>query len=148
VVGALLLFQLAAGYVLYLLRPQAMVIDSDSVMPVASYIRAHTRPGERVLVVSNQSEVIHFHADRLPISRFLYLEDAIVAYTRGRAVEEIHEALTRVPPRLAVVAAARPRQGGPHFVERITASYLATHYELVHTLTLPRITWLIYERRR
>jgi len=147
-VGLVLLCQLAAGYVIYLARPQHMVSDNDSVMPAAAYLKAHTRPGERALVVSRQPEVIHYHADRLPVSRFLYLEDSMVAYTRGGALAEIRDGLARVRPSLALVDATRRGWGPqPTFIERAVLPYLDAHYESVGVLETPRITYRIYRPR-
>ena len=149
VAGAILFFQVSAGYVLYLARPDTMVSDRDSVIPAADFVKAHTRPGERVLVVSGQREVMHHRADRLPTSRFLYLEDSMAAYTNGRALEEIRDGFVRAQPSLVLVDVTRRGLGPqPTLFEHAVLPHIATHYEPAGSLQMPRITYRIYRPRK
>ena len=80
-----------------------MIPDHDAVAPIAALIKSRTRPGDRVFVVAGQREAIRYHADRLPASRFLDLEDSMGAYTGGHAQREMQAALAALPPPLLVV---------------------------------------------
>lgn len=149
VVGGVLLFQAAAGYVLYLARPWAALgRDYASLLPVIDFIRARTAPGDSIFVgVTSQSEAIYYYTDRRPASRYTYMENAVAAYTGGRYLQEIEASLARSRPRLLIVDATHRWYDAANRREQPLNEYIQANYDLVTRIDTPRITWLIYEPR-
>jgi hypothetical protein len=148
VATALLSLQLASGYALYLSRPWATVPDYAAVRMAADYVRAHTLPDDTIFVAeTNKTEALYYYAGRRPATRYIYMENAVSAYTRGRYVEEIARALEAAPPRLLIVDAGHRWFDATTGIERPLTRYVEAHYDLAARLEAPPVTWLIYQPR-
>lgn len=146
--GAILVFQLASGYVLYLARPWALVPDYDAVVQLSAWIRAHTRPGDPIFVAeTNKREAIFYYADRPPASRYIYFEHAVAAYTRGRYLDEIRASLAQSPPRLLVIDVGHYWYDPTNKIDRPLARLIETNYVFVTGLEAGGVRWHIYRPR-
>jgi hypothetical protein len=124
------------------------VRDYTAVRVAAEYVRAHTRPGDTIFVAeTDKTESLYYYAERRPATRYLYVENAVSAYTRGRYVDEITQALEAAPPRLLIVDANHRWFDATMGIERPLTRYVQAHYDLVARLDAPPVTWLIYQPR-
>ncbi|HYE91582.1 MAG TPA: hypothetical protein VEA38_11210, partial [Terriglobales bacterium] len=145
IAAAVLVFQLAAGYVLYVARPAALVSEYPSLAPLVRFVREHTSPGDRIFVAGTPfGEAVHYYADRPPATRYLYFENAVSAYTRGRYLSEIEETLARRPPALLVTDARDDWYDSTLGRRRPVSSMIEARYPLVARIETPSATWLVF----
>lgn len=72
-------------------------------MELADYIRASTRPDDKVFIWGYEP-VVYFLARRWPVSRFEYTFPIVVSWSSGKFQRELMDELWRDPPELFVVA--------------------------------------------
>ena len=146
--GTVLLVQAAAGYALYLARPSATVADYASVMSAVEFIKSHTEPGDRIFVsATSRPEAIYYYADRRPGSRYLYVENAIAAYTKGRYLQEIETRFAETPPRLLIIDANDRWYDASNGIQSPLSRYVKANYAFVTRIEAKGVEWLIFRPR-